>query len=128
MAVSEPLSLDRFFLHSVRSDMQVVIDPFDQFGEARQTGRIRNAGATEQDNAAFLMRLKQPLRNIRTISDELHVASLSMHRHNVIPWMTADLGGSLWIDGQNGVLVDTDPVLDEEVDELFAVDEGIAPE
>lgn len=34
------------------------------------------------------------------------------------------IGENLRIDGQNGVLVDTDPVLDEEVDELVAVDKG----
>ena len=65
--------LDRGGLHRTRDDLQAGIEFVHQLGKPRQAGRIGYSGATEEDDAAFFVRLQQALGHIRTSPHKLHL-------------------------------------------------------
>ena len=77
----ESFDLDGFLLFDVGCDTQIAIKLFDQSGEARQARRTGNTRAAEKHHTGVLVRLKQAVRNIGSILDELHRASLARRRH-----------------------------------------------
>ena len=80
----ESFGLDGFLLFGVGCDTQIAIKLFDQPIKVRQPCPTGNTRAAEKHHAGVLVRLKQAVRNIGSVLDELHRASLAKRRRCLV--------------------------------------------